>query len=94
MEQLTSAKPQTDIGANPIQPSLIDRLLALARQYHKEGSIRQATEIYWTLAESHPDQPQGIASRVELLALAEGYERHGARHSARSIYDRLMYLEQ
>lgn len=72
---------------------LVGRLLAMAQQYHTEGNLRQATEMFWTLAEDYPGTPQADAAKAVLLGLAGGYERNNARHMARSMYQRLMGLE-
>ena len=72
---------------------LVGRLLRMAQQYQSEGSIRQATEMFWTLAEDYQGMPQVDAAKAALLEMAEGYERDNARHMARSIYTRLMRLE-
>lgn len=83
----------TQATSNPdtaVDQSLIGRLLAMAHQYRGEGNIRQATEMYWTLAESHAGTVQAEAAKGVLLAMAVEYERSGARRMARSIYERLM----
>ena len=73
--------------------SLVGRLLRMAQQYQSEGNIRQATEMFWTLAEDYQGTPQADAAKAALLKMAEGYERNNARHMARSMYERLMGLE-
>lgn len=73
--------------------AMLGRLLAMGQRYRKEGSDRQAAELFWTLAEEHPETPQADAAKAELLALAEGYERAGAQRMARSMYERLLDLE-
>ena len=65
----------------------------MAHRYRSDGNLRQATELYWTLAEDYPETPQADAARAVLLGLAEGYERNEARHMARSMYERLMGME-
>ncbi|MBI4720316.1 MAG: hypothetical protein HY770_03655 [Chitinivibrionia bacterium] len=80
-------KSGAEAGANQ---ALIDHLLAMAHQYRSEGNLRQATELYWTLAEDYLGTPQADAARAALLELAAGYERNEARHMARSIYKRLL----
>lgn len=73
--------------------TMLERLLAMAQRYRKEGNYRQATEMFWTLIEEHSETPQAEAAKAELLALAEGYERAGNQHMARSMYERLLDLE-
>ncbi len=69
---------------------LLKRLLAMAQRYRKQGNLRQATELYWTLAEDYPGAPEADAAKAVLLELAASYEREGARHMARSMYERLL----
>lgn len=84
------AKPEAGTGANQ---ALLGRLLAMAHRYRSEGNLRQAIELYWTLAEDYPGTPQADAARAVLLELAEGYEHDGALHMARSMYERLLEEE-
>lgn len=72
---------------------MLEHLLAMAQRYRKEGNSRQATEMFWSLIEEHPETPQADAAKAELLALAESYERAGNQHMARSMYERLLDLE-
>ena len=76
-----------------VNRSLVGRLLVMAQQYQSEGNLRQATEMFWTLAEDYQGTPQADAAQAALLEMAEGYERNHARHMARSMYTRLMRLE-
>lgn len=69
--------------------SLAERLLSMAQQYQSEGSVQQATEIYWTLVDFYFGTTQADVAKGLLLELAETYERNGARHMARSMYERL-----
>lgn len=80
-------KPEAGAAANQ---ALLERLLAMAHRYRSEGNLGQAVELYWTLAEVHPETPQADAAKAVLLELATSYERNHARHMARSIYERLL----
>jgi len=80
-------KSEADTGANQ---ALLVRLLAMAHRYRSEGNLGQAVELYWKLAEDYAGTPQADAARAMLLELATSYERDGARHMARSIYERLL----
>ena len=90
LEAGSAGKPEAGAAANQ---ALLGRLLAMAHRYRSEGNFRQATELYWTLAEDYPGTPQADAARAVLLELTEGYERSGARHMTRSMYERLLDLE-
>ncbi|MDD5332568.1 MAG: hypothetical protein PHS32_02385 [Rhodoferax sp.] len=72
---------------------LLEHLFTMAQHYRKEGKQREATELLWTLVEDHAGTPQADAAKAELLALAEGHERAGNQHMARSMYERLLDQE-
>jgi outer membrane protein assembly factor BamD (BamD/ComL family) len=74
-------------------PTMLERLFAMAQRYRKEGNLRQASEMFWTLVDEHSETPQARGAKEELLKLAEGYERTGNQHMARGMYERLMDLE-
>ena len=93
MENTTQSDSYAFAAGAAVNRTLVERLLHMAQQYQSEGSIRQATEIFWTLAEDYQGTPQVDAAKAALLEMAEGYERDNARHMARSMYTRLMRLE-
>lgn len=72
---------------------MLEHLLDMAQRYRKDGNSREATEMFWSLIEEHPETPQADAAKSELLAMAESYERAGNQHMARSMYERLLDLE-
>ena len=72
---------------------MLERLFAMAQRYRNDGNLRQASEMFWTLVQDHPDTQQAEDAKAELLLLAESYERAGNQHMARSMYERLMDLE-
>ncbi|MDR3475456.1 MAG: hypothetical protein P4M09_27730 [Devosia sp.] len=78
-----SPRPEVDIVS-------FDHLLSMAHNYRDEGNIRQATEIYWSLWDEHSEAVHAQTARAALLELAAEYEFSGARHMARSIYERLL----
>ena len=47
------------IAGAAVNRPLVGRLLRMAEQYQSEGSIRQATEMFWTLAEDYQQRRQG-----------------------------------
>jgi TolA-binding protein len=85
-----TAAPVPRRGAGP---TMLERHFAMAQRYLKAGNYRQATEMFWTLVDEHGETPQAEAATAELLKMAEGYERAGKEHMARSMYERLMELE-
>ena len=88
----TNAAPAPALPRTSV-PTLLERLFAMAQRYRKDGNLRQASEMYWTLVTDHADTPQAQAATSELLLLAEGYERAGNQHMARGMYERLMDLQ-
>ena len=90
LEMGGSIKPEAGAAANQ---ALLGRLLAMAHRYRSEGNLGQAVELYWTLAEDYPGTPHADAAKAVLLELATRYERNGAPHMARSMYERLMGME-
>lgn len=97
-ETIDVPQPQTlgtakTAASNVASLALLERLLVMAQRYRKEMNPREAIELFWSLAEEHPDTPQAEAARLELQELAEGYERAGNQHTARSMYERLLDLE-
>ncbi len=83
----TTPIPETESKATV---DSLDDLLAMAEQYGSVGSLRQAGDIFWMLAEEHPEAPQAEVARGMLRGLAHEYERDGHAHEARAIYERLM----
>jgi len=77
-------------GDSSVNGRMLDRLLGMAHRYRSEGNLRQAMEMYWALLENHPGTAQAQGARVSLLDQAEAYERDGAKHVARAVYERLL----
>ncbi len=85
------AAKRPEVGPNHVA---LERLLAMAKRYRKEGQVREAMEMFWELAESHSDTTQGDAAKELLLEMAAGYERDGSPRLARSIYERILDSEE
>jgi hypothetical protein len=80
-------------GESSVNNRTLDRLLSMAHRYRSEGNLRQSMEMYWVLLENHTGTAQANSAHVSLLDHAEEYERDGARHVARAIYERLLRVE-
>jgi Tfp pilus assembly protein PilF len=93
MAAIAAAPQQAPVPGRSTGPSMLERHFAMAQRYLKAGNYRQATEMFWTLVDEHGETPQAEAATAQLLKLAEGYERAGKDHMARSMYERLMELE-
>jgi hypothetical protein len=76
-------------GSEQIGHRSLDDLLSMAHRYRGEDSVWQATEMYWRLSDDYSGTPQSLEAEKSLLEMAETYERAGARHMARAIYERL-----
>jgi len=72
----------------------LDDLLAMALRYLSEDNPRQAEDMFWMLAESHTNTPQGVFAKSKLRVLAHEYERDGCDHEARAIYERLIHDDE
>ena len=82
-------RPDSPLEASG-ERAVLDRLFAVAQAYRNDGSVRQAMDLYWELVEDFPETRQANDARKVLLELASQYEREGARHAARTIYERLL----
>ena len=80
--------------ADRLDHSIIGRLLEMAHRYRREGELRQATEIYWSLLNDHNGTTQANMAKIALMDLAADYEMNNARHMARSIYEQLLKYEE
>lgn len=86
-----AAQPAAQPAPQPAaRPAARLRLLQMAQRYHAEGAVRQAMEIYWQLLEDHDGTEEARHAEEHIVAIAEAYERDGARHIAKSIYERLL----
>lgn len=81
---------QTHVVANQDSGVILERLIAMGKAYRVEGNQWQAMEIFWEIVEDYPEAPQSAEARNILLEFARNYERNGARHLARDIYERLL----
>jgi len=77
------------IETNVLMP-ILSRLLRMADSYRGSGLSKQASEMYFELAERNAESVEGWQARDRLVEIAETYERQGLPHQARSIYERLL----
>lgn len=73
-----------------ITTSLLNRLLRMADSYRERGLLKQASEMYFELAEQHEPSGESQLARERLVAIAETYEQQGQPRQARSLYERLL----
>lgn len=73
-----------------ITAQLLNRLLRMADSYRASGLLKQASEMYFELAEQHAPSGEGQVARERLVAIAETYEHLGQPRQARSLYERLL----
>lgn len=69
---------------------VLNGLLRMADSYRQSGSLRQALEMYFELAQEHAETPQADAAFDRLLEIARAYEQSGELRAARSIYEQLL----
>ena len=86
----TPRKPAPDPELERRNAAILARLREIADRYLAENAIQQATEIYFAMVKSYPDTSQAEMARARLMTIARKYEHSGARHQARSLYERLL----
>ena len=69
---------------------VLAHMLEMADRYQAENALQQATEMYFELVECHGNTREARRARARLMKIADGYERDGKLHMARSIYERLL----
>jgi hypothetical protein len=80
-------------SAEPVRDprsKVLPRLLAMADFYLKEGSLRQALEMYFDLYRNHEDSPEAAKAEDRILDVARIHEENGELHVARAIYEQLI----
>jgi hypothetical protein len=78
---------------NVLMP-ILSRLLLMADSYRRGGAPRQASEMYFELAERNADSVEGWQARDRLVEIAEEYEKQSLPRQARGIYERLLEAEE
>jgi len=77
----------------PISPQrrhVLEHLLGMADLYARNGSLRQAIELYFTLIIEHDATEQSVQACDRIMAVAQRYESNGELRLARGIYERLL----
>ncbi|MGA9926869.1 MAG: hypothetical protein WBQ29_25970 [Isosphaeraceae bacterium] len=83
----------TEDEDEPISPQrrqVLDHLLGMADMYARNGSLRQAIELYFTLIIEHDGTEQSVQACDRIMAVAQRYESNGELRLARGIYERLL----
>lgn len=65
------------------------RLLAMADDYLRSGSLHQAIEMYFHLMGECPGTAEADQAEERILEVADYHERAGEMRLARAIYERL-----
>lgn len=86
----TLAPVPTSVPEPSDEHAVLARLLVVAQAYRTEGSVWNAMDLFWKLAEDFPGTQQATEAQKILLEIASKYERDGARHAARTIYERFL----
>jgi tetratricopeptide (TPR) repeat protein len=91
---LTGEKTMIIAYEEPIQSEvfmpILSHLLQMADGYRRNGSPKQAMEMYYELVERNPKSIEGQQARERLVDIAAEYEQQGLPHQARSIYESLL----
>ena len=83
----------TEDEDEPISPQrrqVLEHLLGMADMYARNGSLREAIELYFTLIIEHDGTEQSVQASDRIMAVALRYESNGELHLARGIYERLL----
>jgi hypothetical protein len=84
---------RTEDEDEPISPQrklVLDHLISMANLYARNGSLRQAIELYFALVNEHGDTDQSVQACDRLMAVAQQYENNGELRLARGIYERIL----
>src|SRR5208337_4546277 len=79
-----------DEPVSPQRRQVLEHLIGMADMYARNGSLRQAIELYFALVNEHGDTDQSVQAGDRLMAVAQQYESHGELRLARGIYERLL----
>ena len=79
-----------DEPISPQRRQVLEHLIGMADMYARNGSLRQAIELYFALVNEHGDTDQSVQAGDRLMAVAQQYESHGELRLARGIYERLL----
>jgi hypothetical protein len=83
----------TEDEDEPISPQrrqVLEHLLGMADMYARNGSLREAIELYFSLIIEHDGTEQSVQASDRIMAVALRYESNGELHLARGIYERLL----
>ena len=69
---------------------VLEHLASMADQYARDGSVRQAIELYFELVTDHAGTDQAVHAGDQLLAIAQQYDGPRRTAQARGIYERLL----
>ena len=79
-----------DEPISPQRKQVLDHLISMASLYARNGSLRQAIELYFALVNEHGGTDQSVQACDRLMAVAQHYENHGELRLARGIYERIL----
>jgi hypothetical protein len=82
--------PTEDESISPQRKRVLENLIGMADLYARNGSVRQAMELYFELVIEHDGSDQSILAYDRLVAIAQRYECRGELRQARGIYERLL----
>lgn len=83
-------RPEDDEVISPQRKRLLSHLLGMADMYARNGSLRQAIELYFELVNGHDGTDQALLASDRLMTIAQQYEGNRELRLARGIYERLL----
>ncbi len=82
--------PLEEEPISPQRSRLLDHFLKMGDDYGRDGSVRQAIELYFDLVNNHDGTDQAVVACDRLMMIAQQYEDNGELHLARGVYERLL----
>lgn len=83
-------RPEDDEVISPQPKRLLSHLLGMADMYARNGSLRQAIELYFELVNDYDGTDQALLASDRLMTIAQHYEDNRELRLARGIYERLL----
>ena len=62
----------------------------MADRYLADDGMNLACELLFVIVDTYPGAAEAVVAHNRLMTIAERYERAGAGHRARGIYERLL----
>ncbi len=89
-EMRSGVEVDVSSSTSTIRTRVLEGLLRMADSYRRDGSLRQAIEMYFELVHDHDGTVQSGLAEERLFEIAREYEMVGELRQARGIYEHLL----